>query len=1125
MRMQRLARRPPGRGKNLTISATATLVLGAATVGRAQVAGSWIGGATGDWQNPGNWSSNPLVPGNAGTAVFNSGQASVSIAGSVTLRHLRFDTPAQVTLGGNPFSFANLAWIESARSKRSAPGTHYYNGHEIPSAFGAGSLALRFTGPGALVLRGSNFWTGPTLADGGVQLGLGASTALPSSSGTLQLDNATIAALTGTTTLDLARPIQILPNGGTLAGINSTLRIAGGTFVGGGPLAFTGPAGVRLETNAFWAGDARVVGGGTTGLTITSTGGLPFYNSFAVSGALNVEYFSGPQQDRLGAGTLTLRGGTLSLSASSASESIGTLVLSGGQNVVTMPGTSGTFTLSATRLVRTERATLRVVADGLGGASGFGRQNRLFFSDPSNIPLIGGGGAPGADNISIIPFAHAQSVFGSPYTFVTYDPVVGLRALNVPGEFHQDFPTELISTANVRISGATNVNEPRTVNALLHAGLPQSISGDATLTITSGAIMGAGGGSLAGSISCPVDFGPVEGFVTNMTVYGPISGANGVTFNGTSTLSGASTWVGTTTVNGGTLSINLSAALVPGEPGPLGADNSPLVLMGRGTGAVLQVNGNGRFGRDILVNADPDLLRGFEPALRHTGIGTFSGAVELHGPLRIDGTAPILLSGAITGPGRLVIATGASSTVSISGNNTFDGGVHVNSGSLALLSDTAGGTGTLYFGDGIAGNFPAVLSIGSLTPNTSRTLANPIVVSDPLYLRTSGGGGGTLVLNGPIDLNGELRQIVAENTRVTINGPITGGDLRWAGEGTLTGLNSQWATYLALPPGSFSNLTITSGGALGGASARLTEVGSLGASSSAVLTLRGGISVPAQAMNLYATLRSDSGDNTWLGAVAARGTPTIQVASDRLIIAGGVTFATASTGFVLQKDGPGTLETKFIRGEGGELRLLDGTARILPDGTPAAESRVGTLTIAGGPGTWLARLDLSDNTLLVNYPDAEPTPFDNLASQVRSGYAGGAWDGSGIASSSAAGMSGRGLGYAEAADLGYGTIAVGGIDSTTVIVRYTLAGDGNLDRVVDIADFALLASSFNQPASWYRGDFNYDGAAGIADFALLAAHFNQSLPAVAGQRPLAAPEPATVAFALPAALCFRRRRD
>lgn len=59
---------------------------------------------------------------------------------------------------------------------------------------------------------------------------------------------------------------------------------------------------------------------------------------------------------------------------------------------------------------------------------------------------------------------------------------------------------------------------------------------------------------------------------------------------------------------------------------------------------------------------------------------------------------------------------------------------------------------------------------------------------------------------------------------------------------------------------------------------------------------------------------------------------------------------------------------------------------------------------------------------------------------------------------------------------------------------FSLAGDANRDRRVDIDDFSTLASRFNSAGTFIEGDVNYSGTVDIDDFAILAARFNQALP-------------------------------
>lgn len=86
-----------------------------------------------------------------------------------------------------------------------------------------------------------------------------------------------------------------------------------------------------------------------------------------------------------------------------------------------------------------------------------------------------------------------------------------------------------------------------------------------------------------------------------------------------------------------------------------------------------------------------------------------------------------------------------------------------------------------------------------------------------------------------------------------------------------------------------------------------------------------------------------------------------------------------------------------------------------------------------------------------------------------------------------------------------------------------LDGDANIDKTVNIADFAALAANFNLPAKlWTEGDFTGDESVTIADFSILAANFNQVAPSDAARS--AVPEPATAAFAAMVLAMLRRTR-
>ncbi len=235
---------------------------------------------------------------------------------------------------------------------------------------------------------------------------------------------------------------------------------------------------------------------------------------------------------------------------------------------------------------------------------------------------------------------------------------------------------------------------------------------------------------------------------------------------------------------------------------------------------------------------------------------------------------------------------------------------------------------------------------------------------------------------------------------------------------------------------------------------------------------------------------------------------------------------TTNGGITLSKTGPGTLESKNYRL--ATLDIQDGVARILPNGTSAATSVVQSLTIAGDT-TPTATLDLSDNALIVDYTGA--SPISTLQAQLKSGYAMGTWLGNGIISSSATAVAAdagdahkTALGYAEASNIGVGSFAGQSVDDSSVLIRYTLAGDANLDGVVNALDFNALASNFGDSGQlWSGGDFNYDGIVNTLDFNQLAANFGAALPVPVVPLGTAVPEPTMLSLGVSAILLHRRR--
>jgi hypothetical protein len=168
-------------------------------------------------------------------------------------------------------------------------------------------------------------------------------------------------------------------------------------------------------------------------------------------------------------------------------------------------------------------------------------------------------------------------------------------------------------------------------------------------------------------------------------------------------------------------------------------------------------------------------------------------------------------------------------------------------------------------------------------------------------------------------------------------------------------------------------------------------------------------------------------------------------------------------------------------GNYGSLQLDSGGGKVLR--VPAAP-QVNTL----------GRIDLYDNSMIVDYAGASPVAA--VGDLLFRGYFNGFWSGYGIASTIAAITPHRALGFVEATDIGSPpTFAGQPIDNTSILIRFTIPGDTNLDRKVDVTDLGNLATNWQQTSRrWFHGDFNYDQQVDVTDLGTLATHWQQSLP-------------------------------
>jgi dockerin type I repeat protein len=240
-------------------------------------------------------------------------------------------------------------------------------------------------------------------------------------------------------------------------------------------------------------------------------------------------------------------------------------------------------------------------------------------------------------------------------------------------------------------------------------------------------------------------------------------------------------------------------------------------------------------------------------------------------------------------------------------------------------------------------------------------------------------------------------------------------------------------------------------------------VGSLTFNSPNTYVLTGAGSLTLQASSGPALVDVEQGTQKINLPLVVASDTTMNVASGATLIIGNpVSIAAGKT---LTKNGSVLVQAPLTVAAGASLVLNSGTTSLF-----------NAPSLAGG-----ASVDVKNNSLTIDY-SGQTSPAATIKSQLASGYAGGAWNGAGIKTSSA--TSNKGLGWLE--DTSHESIAV----------KYTYYGDSNLDGTVNTADFALLAANFNGTNGvWGQGDFNYDGFVNALDFNALASNYGNVLPA------------------------------
>lgn len=794
-----------------------------------------------------NWTTAPwnitagagTFPDAGGVAIWNThtnttigtvaGNATVTLDAPITLSSIGYNSPFSMGLAGSAINTLNLSASGGALNAQltiaNTPTLFQLANNITAPIAGGGAVGLTKSGSGTITLgntTAANTYTGGTHINGGILVistnatvgdgilgATGAGNGISLSAGEL-FNNVT----GGWTT---ARDISLGAGGGRI--YTNTAATINGVISGAGTFNYYGfaAAGVMTLTNTnTYTGATVTSSSAVSTLTLSGNGSIASSSSYDFAGVVNLNSSATNVSNRLNdTAPIAMRGAQLTLTGNAGAatnETVGAITLANGVSIITVtPNAAQAASINAASFTRQNNSTLFVRGTSLGNAAG---ANVAQVTSTAAPTLVGGGGAGGSTNISIVPWAvgntSATASLGS--SFVTHG-ATGFRPLATT-EYAAAFGS---ATDNVRLTAATVAAAGDTANALLFAPAAAATLSGGPINITSGAFLYSPTTAVTGTVSAGLNFGTAEGIISTsntLGVSGVISGSGGLTVNAiagsTVTITGASTYTGPTTLLGGQLSYtgNITA---DSTPSPLGAGTSatsPIVLNAGTATTRLWATAAATFDRDLIVRAGGPGLAGFGT----TGnfVVTMNGNITLERRLSLEGggtaASAMVINGNISGAGSLTDAF--SAFTQLNGNNTYSGGTNILTGTYLAGSNTAFGTGTIFFSN---------LGFIQSSDATARTLANNVfLANNPTFQGT-----GALTFTGGLNLNG-ARTLAISNTAaagVTFSGVVSNGALTKTGTGVLslsspTGNTYTGGTVLAASAGTL-NVNNTTGSGTG----------------------------------------------------------------------------------------------------------------------------------------------------------------------------------------------------------------------------------------------------------------------------------------------------------------------
>jgi autotransporter-associated beta strand protein len=372
-----------------------------------------------------------------------------------------------------------------------------------------------------------------------------------------------------------------------------------------------------------------------------------------------------------------------------------------------------------------------------------------------------------------------------------------------------------------------------------------------------------------------------------------------------------------------------------------------------------------------------------------TGLLTISGTagnpgvvIGANGELDIiSGGQGITISAVVSGNGNVVYGGPGAGTLTLSGTDTYNGTLNVDSGTVTITGAQSASGVNIYGGTvnaGIAGALGAgTVTLGnSANAVTLNAVLNGLSVSNPIVLGT-GSGVATIGVSGTA-------------ISATYSGGVTGTGNLTIGEAATSGA----VTFSTKPINNIGTVTNTGAGTSatvisGGIGANVTSVTE--ASNSSALNITGALAVNSAGTTLTA---SGTGIMTVSGGVTGTGN---LVLNDNAATASGITISGASVndtgaiinsgtgaGSVLISAGIGSNVTGVTEASSSSALNITGALAVNSAGTTLTASGTGVMTVSGGI-TGTGNLVLNDNAATANGITLSGASVNNTGAIINSG--------------------------------------------------------------------------------------------------------------------------------------------